>query len=217
MAPARTTIAAANASNVTMDWLTAAALVALGGGLYWRFRDDILAADFHAGGFNPLILFLLIFVLIGLRYAAKAALGTLRLRKYGSSWLDADPLVPGQPFTALLRTAADLKAPDEFAFNLRCIKTVVSGGPADHSRHKQSIRWEKTVHVKTNGLRSSQGIPVTIGVPADVPVTTVPEGGPLTEGIRWALIVRAARPGLDYEATFGMRAITEGDASEFEA
>jgi hypothetical protein len=203
-APERKTIASANAANATMDWLTAGALALFGGWLYWSFRAD-LTWDVHDRHFNPIIFFPALLILIGLRFAVKAALGSLRLRKYGTSWLDADPLVPGKTFSAVLRTTRDLEPPVTFGFCVRCIETAATG------KRRQSIRWEHTAHVPADGLRSSQGIPVTIDLPADVPRTTDPPGGPSTPGIRWVMIVRAPRPGLNYEGTFGLRAGRTGE------
>jgi hypothetical protein len=193
----RKTITADDGPTARMDWMMAAAMIAFGGGLYWPNREN-LEIIFTNRDFNPMILLPMILALIGVRFGIKALFATLRQRKYGTSWLDADPLAPRARFTAVLRTTADLEPPTAFKFNLRCIEI------AARSRNRR-MRWQTTERVAADGLRSSQGIPVTIDVPADAEPPT-----DRAVGTRWFMVVRASRPGLNYSATFDLNPIAAG-------
>ena len=200
----RKTIADADGSSVTLDWMTAAAFIGFGGALYWPYREDFpLTLD--AREFNPMILMPVILARVGVRFAVKGALSSLRLRKYGESWLDACRFAPGGRFDAVLRTGKELAPQALFSFNLRCLAT--RRHRSGEGRSKPRLHWETTARVEAHGRSSAHGIPVLIDVPlAAAPPAALPSDE-YTVGTRWVLIARASGPGLDYKATFNLHAV----------
>jgi hypothetical protein len=192
-----TTIEAGDASNARVDGMMAVVMFGSAAAVFHyaelRFNFDVNARDF-----NPLIVMVAVLAAIGMHFAGKAALGALRLRRFGASTLEASPLMRGKPFTFVLRTTREVEAQGPFAFCLRSIQTTRAG---ENARARQSIAWEATAHVPSEGVRSSSGIRATIDVPAGV-ATSEMEGGPTSVGVRWVLIARAPLPGADYKALF---------------
>jgi hypothetical protein len=202
-----TTIEAGDASNARVDGMMAVVMFGSAAAVfhYGKLRLDF---DVNSRDFNPLILLAAVLAVIGVYYAGKAALGALRLRKFGASTLEAGPLVRGKPFTFVLRTARDVETQGPFALCLRCIQTTRAG---EGARARQSIAWEATAHVPSEGVRSSNGIRATIDVPAGVPMSEM-EGGPTSVGVRWVVIARAPLPGADYKSLF--RVIMRSDEDD---
>ena len=199
-----TATASGDAPNTRMDWMTSVTLLLIAGGALWMIASEgmPIVFDVTSRDFSPVMVVPALFAVLAVYYGVRAGFSTLRLRKYGDSTLTADPLIPGRPFSAVVRTVRDLEPQGPYEICLRCIETVYTGGHGTDGRYRQSVRWEETAHVDAAGVRSSVGIPVRIDVPADVPRTTSLEGGPLTAGIRWVVIAKASLPGLDYKAVF---------------
>jgi hypothetical protein len=187
-------------STPFVDW--GMAVVFGGAGAYVYRQIHPVVFDVNARDFNPLIVLAFVLALIGLYNAWRAVVNSLRLRRYGVSTLHPDQwLTPGMPFRAVVRTAYDLAPTGDYTVNLRCIETTHTGG--NNGRYRQKIRWEHTARVAPN-VSSSSGVPVNIDVPANVPPLTRWGGNEQQVGTRWAVIVRAPMPGLDYKAMFNL-------------
>lgn len=202
------TIEAANEGNATLNFLTALTLWVLALLSAWWMHSSYgipFTFNVNARDFCPLVFVPIVFALIGVFFSGKALLDAMRVRKYGTTTLEAGEVFLGGSLTGTIRTAYDLEPLGDYTLSLRCIETVVAGSLATKNlHHVDEERWQGLCTVKCGQVLSSQGIPVNIPIPkGSGAMATVPgsEIGTST-GVRWVLEIRAPMRGLDYYALF---------------
>jgi hypothetical protein len=150
-----------------------------------------------SGARAPLAI-LSVFAAAGLLLLVLAVRVTWHRLRFGRSWFEMDdvPFRPGGWVGGIVRAPASLHV-DAFSVTLDC-QEVWEG--VRQSTHR-SVVWRDEAIVGAELLgRDSSGVyvPVSIAIPADARPTS-------EEGVRpieWHLTVSAARPGLDYGASF---------------
>jgi len=206
--PGTIAIESANAENATFNLITAVIFWILALLAAWWMHSSYgipLTFNVNARDFCPLVFVPVVFALLGLFFSGKAILDGLRVRKYGTTTLEAGEVFLGGALSGTIRTVYDLEPLGDYTISLRCIETVVAGSLATKNlHHVDEKRWEGLCTVKRDQVQSSQGIPVNIPIPeGSGAMATVPgsEIGTST-GVRWVLEIRAPLHGLDYYALF---------------
>lgn len=151
-----------------------------------------------AQGARAPLAILAVFAAAGLLLLVLAVRTTWHRLRFGRSWFEMDdvPFRPGGWAGGIVHAPASLHVP-AFSVTLDC-QEVWEG--ARQSTHR-SVVWRDEAIVGAELLgRDSSGVyvPVSIAIPPDARPTS---DGPARE-IQWRLTVSAARPGLDYDASF---------------
>ena len=200
----------ANAANASSGYFFAGAMGLIAVLLPWYFELP-LNFDVTDRAFNPLVFVPVVFAVIGLYALLKAIRDTLRVRKFGTTTLQAGPANPGTRFEGLIRSSRDLDPAGDYTVLLRCIRTYRVGGPivnataGTKSTYKDELKWQDKIVVPRGSVQSSAGIPFAFAVPADALPSV---GPPIFEhqhgNVRWILTVTAPMPGVDYYAVFAV-------------
>lgn len=212
------TIESANAGNARINFMAAVFFWVAAVAMTWWMHssyDIPLTFDVTDREFCPLIFVPVIFVFIGISLAIRALIDWLRVRKYGLTTLEADEVFLGGALVGTIRTVSDLEPLDDYTINLRCIETVARGSASNNSvKYYDERRWEGFNTVKRDQVRSSQGIPVKIAIPAGSGAMATVPGSEMRAGtgVRWTLEIRAPLKGLDYYAIF-LIIVGEGPSS----
>lgn len=171
---------------------------------YVIVSDAMGAAEMDTGA-----LFVLLFPLIGLGFAAAVGYQWLRARKYGKSRLELDrlPARLGRPVGGLIATGVDAGDGPEEGFNvqLTCFRQYVTyRRDSDGDRTKKierDVKWRDEAHVRgrPHGNGSKLEVPFSFEIPDDALAST-----PLKKETRmlWEVQITADVPGIDYQAAF---------------
>lgn len=148
--------------------------------------------------FNPLIFLPVIFAGIGIISLTRSVFAKARAGKFGSATVSPSAAQRGQLFRPTLRTTIDIETTGDFVFVLKCIRKTRSGDDFD-GRSGEKVVWKHTV--TSPAARSSQGVPASFRIPADMP-RSGPEKGVNAATIRWVLSVTAPVRGVNFYAAF---------------
>jgi len=158
------------------------------------------------------VIFLVVFLAVGLLLLTLAIKGTVRRAKYGRSVLELETLpgVLGGELRGVIRSPANLAPDAEVRLALDCVRVIhrAGGGGSSTSNHLE-WRIDKTIVAAASG----GAIPVSLEVPYDCPETT-PEDpdAPARTHIRWSLKASASTPGVDYFARFEVPVFKTADS-----
>jgi len=191
-----------------LAWLGAAlwsvfALGALGAALAWGDIAWLVAAG--SG-------------MVALGFVGNAVRIALRRRKFGDSLLRLaqTPLALGGRVEGEVQTGVSrrLRIRDGFALTLACVHRweETRGSGSDRRTHfRRDTLWQAEARHPGRTDAGSEGVvvPVSFALPADKPAASLGAGN---EGILWELTVRAALPGLDYQAVFELPVLEPGAA-----
>lgn len=190
------------------EWQTGVikAHMAAAAGFMWFFAIVWNAVSFPIAFFvlpeeiikgNYVVLFVLLFPLVGLGLLIAAIKWTIRARKFRQvefRMLSVPGVIGGKLagsvyFTSSSRTTSD------YVFSLSCTKTVRSGTDNDTTTH---TLWQhiKKVPAISLGNAALSGIPVEFTIPSNCEATNE------NERIRWTLNACAEAPGVDFSADF---------------
>ncbi len=171
---------------------------------------------------NKLVLIALLFPLVGLILIAVAIYQIARYLKYGDSVFEmsAVPGVLGGPLEGLVRTRVNIEPEDGFELTISCINRVTTrsrSGGKSHSRTSERILWQDARRVRHELLErdpSRSAIPVRFALPYDQPPASTESSD---NEIIWRLEVKAAVPGVDYDARFEIPVFrTEASREDFQ-
>ena len=181
----------------------AAALVIVWGfALFWygflALMASIVWARPPAQGARAPLAILAVFAAAGLLLLIFAVRSTWHRLRFGRSAFEMDdvPFRPGGWVGGIVHAPASLHVP-AFSVALDCQEVWEGGRQSTH----RSVVWREEAIVGAELLgRDSSGVyvPVSIAIPADARPTSAEPG----REIEWRLTVSAARPGLDYDASF---------------
>lgn len=167
---------------------------------------------------NKLILLFLLFPLVGLGFIIWAIVNIVRMHKFGTSQfkLDSVPGVMGGKLSGRICTPVNIAPEDGFELSLKCIKQVLTRAGRNRTTTEYVI-WEEDHVVKRELLYQDltrSEIPVLFAIPYDGRESSVDPSD--DETIIWRLNVKAAVPGLDYDATFDVPVFkTETSSADF--
>jgi hypothetical protein len=207
-------IVASNASNALLNAFIA--LILFGFAAFgWTRLDWPPVVDPNARDFNPFLVLALVMTAAGAWYAFKAIRDGLRVRKFETSVLDVDEAFVGVRLRGKVRTTRDLAPTGSYTLTVRAIETVASKSihmnQPEGVVHNDHLLWETQRIVLAPDVRSSQGIPFDIPLPAELP----PSGGDSAvgagTGVRWVLAITAPTAGLDYNALFLLEVKARGE------
>lgn len=150
--------------------------------------------------FEPRLLFLAIFPLIGVGLLLAAAYQLWRRKKYGRSIcrLHQVPIEPGRAFSGELETHAQEAPENGFVLKLSCVQSIHSG----KNTYETTLWSEETTISRGALIPSPDGVrvPFTLTFPADAAAKNDPPRGTIV----WRLEATADVPGIDYAATFDL-------------
>lgn len=131
----------------------------------------------------------------------KALIVTARCCKYGETVFE----IPqgsgtvGGKLSGSLRTGHDITQTKEYLFILECLETITYRGSSDGTKSKTHSRWRSEQKFHAQGYKSSRGFPVEFSIPE----TCLGCYDERAQGsISWVLTIKAATPGLNFEAKF---------------
>jgi hypothetical protein len=207
-------IVASNASNALLDALIA--LVLFGFAAFgWTRLDWPPAFDPNARDFNPFLVLALVMTAAGAWFGFKALRNGLRVRKFETSVLDVDEAFVGGRLRGKVCTTRDLAPTGNYTLTVRAIETVASKtihmNELDGVVHNDHVLWETQRIVLAPDVRSSQGIPFDIPLPAELPPTAGDSAVGAGTGVRWVLEITAPTAGLDYTALFLLEVKARGE------
>lgn len=145
---------------------------------------------------------------------------SLHRRKYGSSHfvLEQTPVILGQRMNGEIESGIQKSVllKDGFHLRLQCVHRWEESShhsPSSSQRRTQrrrEILWQDEQCGPAHATARSEKftVPVKFSLPAEQPATTL---GSSRDGITWELVVSAALPGLDYQATFELPVLAPGD------
>jgi hypothetical protein len=170
---------------------------------------------------NKVVLFALLFPLVGIFLFIAAIRQTIQRMKFGKSicHIDSIPIKPGHRFRGELELRTDLSPQSGYRFQLTNIRAVTSGSGKNRSTHESTL-WEDERIVDPSGaMRSPVGtrVPFELIVPPDAQTTDATDSN---DRYYWRLSASADLPGVDYEATFELPVFSTGepvDVHEFAA
>ena len=197
------------AGRIVAEDAKTGSLLTLGAGIWTVFALSMLVAaviwgDFiwlvaaGAGGFAAILCVL-------------AVRARLLQRKYGISHfvLDQTPVILGQDMRGEIESgiAKTTLPKDGFRVRLQCVnRWEESSHHSSSSRHRgtqhhRDVLWqdERRENEHATARNPNFTVRVNFALPAEQPATTL---GGLGKGISWELVISAAMPGLDYQATF---------------
>jgi len=164
-----------------------------------------LRFNLPARDLNPLVLLPVIAMLAGLFFLVAAIVMTLRLHRFGVSTLTLDkrPRIGGRIVGRVVSTV-DIVPRGDWQLGVRCIETVKAAGANGRVYQTDLTRWEheSTMPGGAHSLRA--GVPVDIAIPEGCLESKDPvEIARQKRGaLRWVLVVKGERDGLDYLASF---------------
>ncbi len=165
-------VADANAANARGNYIFAVALWVLAALTVWYFQVPFVF-NVNADDFSPLIVLAALLALAGLYYGLLGVRDTLRVGKFGSTTLEADPALLGQTFSGRLRCSRDLAVRGDYQVELKCIEEqeiamgLGTGHGGENIHHKAVVVWQDKQVVSASGVRSRDGIPFSFHLPAD--------------------------------------------------
>lgn len=161
---------------------------------------------------NPVVATALIaFPIVGATLLVWAITATLRWRRFGQTWLETTPAVPGGACIGTVHVRLDRPGAASASSSgnrlvvivkLTCVQRVISGRGKGLTVD-ESILWRQEEHVGQERILftpAGAAIPVHIPLPADaLPTTTTSKG---SAGVFWSLTVEASLPGIDLSEDF---------------
>lgn len=152
---------------------------------------------------NKVVLFALLFPLVGLGLLSAAIYATMQRRKYGRTVfkLLANPCVIGGQAAGMIEIPRKVKPQDGFKVELKCIRRLVTGS-GKHRTTSETTLWEERATVTQDLLTHEQertGVPVQFMIPASAEEASKEACNP---SIHWRLKVEADVPGVDLNETF---------------
>ncbi|MHB0968687.1 MAG: hypothetical protein ACYC7A_10020 [Thermoanaerobaculia bacterium] len=174
--------------------------------LLWNvFVIPIFVFVLRKGEGIPILLFLGLFLLIGLALLAGAIYSLLQRQKFGRSYFAITTLPgrPGQSLRGAIETTMTFDAPmteGAFAVKLLCVNRVTTGS-GKHSSTSEHTMWEAESRVPfatcAPGPYGGSMVPVNFDIPDDARPTN--DDNP-RNAILWKLQSTAELPGIDYSA-----------------
>ncbi len=152
---------------------------------------------------NKLVLFALLFPLVGLALLYAAIYATIQRRKYGRTVFKmlANPCAIGGQAAGMIEIPRKLNPRDGFKLKLECVHRLVTGS-GKHRTTKETMLWEESAVVTQDLLAHQQdrtGVPVQFMIPAASEEASKDKCNP---SIHWRLKVTADVPGVDLNETF---------------
>jgi hypothetical protein len=166
---------------------------------------------------QPLAALGFLFPLVGVGLLWWAAVTTVRLRRFGDTWLDtaSGPARPGGRWQANIHARLPQPADtDDYTVcvKLTCLRRTISGHDGDREE-REHILWREDIEVTSTRIAFGAelaSIPVYFDIPADALQTTAVGKG---EGVLWVLTAEAALPGVNLREDFDVP-VRGGDNSD---
>lgn len=227
-------------SDTFVNWSMGVVALVGAAALPWLFGEP-LTYDIDSPDFNPAVFLVALLAVTGTVYLGRGLYETIRGRRFGISVLEFPPPGPkmGKPFAGTIRCPPNLRPTAEYRVRICLVETFRvrdrdRGEPI--YRNIDHVRWEATQAIAAETAQSGDGIPFEFSLPVAESLERamdsasiiqkrmlVEYGLPGTEqisaynrrpdAVRWILDIRAPFDGVDYYATFGIRAestVTEG-------
>lgn len=149
---------------------------------------------------NYVILFALLFPVIGAGLLAWAVRATTRYLKFGVSVLELTtrPGVVGGKLAGVVRIPGDLLPPDGFRVMLTSVNRRTTGSGKNRST-SESILWQEEGTFHPARQATGTVVPVAFAIPPDAPPTDTTDPA---DAIVWRVALSAQVPGVDYAARF---------------
>jgi hypothetical protein len=178
------------------------------------FRPEVLKE-------NRLVLFVLLFPLVGVGMLVAAIYQTLQSMKFGTSicHLGGVPIVPGRVFRGEIELHNEGAPANGYRLRLSCVRSVTTRTGKNRSTN-ETVLWDEEIVVEASAAMRS---PVATRVPFEL--ATPPDSQPTDEHDSydrtfWRLTASAELPGVDYGAQFELPVFQTGekvDGHEFAA
>jgi hypothetical protein len=143
----------------------------------------------------------LLFPLVGAGLLVWAIRGTIRHRKFGVSVfrMPEVPGVIGRKLEGVILTNTLVRPDDGFDVTLACVNRITTGSGKSRST-RENILWQEERQIRqAHQVGRATAIPVAFRLPRDAKQSDSTEA---RDQIIWRLEVRAAVPGVDYDASF---------------
>ncbi len=181
------------------------AAFAWGAAVFWNLLSVPLlwAIPQELADGNRLAAIGLLFPVIGFGLVIVAIRETLRWRRFGRSdlVLDTLPGVIGGRFAGTVQLEVSVGTDGAFEATLSCLRIRISG-TGKSRRRTEHLLWQEEQHLEAAhcgmGPRGT-AVPIAFSIPADSHPSSPEPGRDIVE---WRLDVRAAMPGIDYQARF---------------
>jgi hypothetical protein len=167
---------------------------------------------------NTIILFGLLFPIIGALLLIAAIYGTLRRLRFGQSicTIDQLPIPVGGRCSGAIALRGEPATESMFVLKLASVRRVTTGSGDDRST-TETILWEEQKSVPGGAaMRSADGlrVPFDFDIPPDARSTDVRNA---SDQVVWRLAASADLPGVDYAASFELPVFaTEASATSNE-
>ena len=209
------------------DWIMAILTLGAAAGILYAFWP--LTFDFDSREFNPVVFVPVFLGAYGLNHLVRSILGTVRAKLFGVSVLEirGSSVRMGETIHGVVRTVVELQPTSDYELHLQCIETFeVWSSSSNSNRQQDRIRWEHTIRVAPESVKSKAGIPFQFTLPPPFEKPDPSKSSPVIDrglavinipGIqnvfahnvtpratRWILEVRAPLKGVDYYAIFGI-------------
>lgn len=217
-------------SDTFVQWAMGLLMVGAAGAIPWLF-DEPLNYDMHSPDFNPAIILVAVLAAGGCVFLGQAIVQTLRGRRFGCSVLEIPASGPkmGKPFGGTIRCSLDIQPQGDFVVRLRFIETFHTFERKRGTRNVENVRWEAAQAIPATGASLRDGLAFSFPLPKaeqlerEVDTNSVVKTRALIEyglpgkhtvyahnrcpdSVRWILDITAPLQGLDYYASFGVRA-----------
>jgi hypothetical protein len=152
---------------------------------------------------DPRVFLLLGFNLLGAILIVKAALATIRRRRFGDTYFEFDslPFSTGERVGGRIHLKLDTRAEHGVDIRLSCVRKIVTGS-GDSSTTSQIVLWQAEQNVPAGALPPGplgRAIPVDFSIPAESAITNHDNPG---DQVLWLLHAQADVPGVDYNDDF---------------
>lgn len=188
------------ANGYVEDHLGARSLFLFGFAIIWNTISAVAAVVIWRAGqahFEPVMLAVALFPLIGIALLIAACYQLWRRKKYGRSRcrLNTIPIELGQPFSGEVETHVVELPENGFVLELRCVEHVRTG----KNSHESTLWSEKTTIPRGAVTPSPEGarVPFMLTFAADAAATRRSRGS-----LIWRLHASAEVPGVDYASEF---------------
>lgn len=197
------------ANGYVEDHLAARSFFLLGFAIVWNTIVAVTILVIWRAGqvhFQPAMLAIALFPLIGLGLLIAACYQLWRRHKYGRSRLRLNtvPIEPGVPFSGEVETHVTDLPENGFVLELRCLEHVTSA----RNSHESTLWSEKTTVPRGALTPSPSGtrVPFTLTYGPDAIAAARSARGMLI----WRLHVSADVPGVDYASEFALPVVSGG-------
>jgi hypothetical protein len=167
---------------------------------------------------NYVILFGLLFPLVGAFLLYKAIVQTLEYRHFGKILFEMDPYpgaiggnVGGRVHIVLWRTNRGMSAKVQTKVRLECVHSYVSGSGKDRTR-KENIKWAQEGEPRIESAVTGLSLAFRFDVPDGLPEANVDQSGAYHF---WRLTVKAERQGIDLNRQYNIPVFQTSERSRY--